>query len=148
MKNDEVSIVGGESLLGRELRDQLSETKFPARVKLLGADAEDAKVLSIQDGEPVVITELDAEILETSEVVFLTGSPLSSRKTLALILEATSKPVIIDLTGALEDQPNARVRVPNLEPEGYNVPADSIHVIAHPAAAVLAQIFRRIHRHH
>src|SRR3954451_23304506 len=101
MTNPEVSIVGGESLLGRELRDQLSETKFPASVKLLGADAEDAKVLSIQDGEPVVITELDAEILERTQIVFLTGTPLSSRKTLDLVIESEAKPAIIDLTGAL-----------------------------------------------
>jgi aspartate-semialdehyde dehydrogenase len=146
MQDHEVSIVGGESLLGRELRDQLSETKFPARVKLLGADEEGAKVLSIQDGEPVVITELDAEILERSQVVFLTGSPVSSHKALGLVLEAKSKPVIVDLTGTLEDQPNARLRAPSLEPEEYTVPEGSIHVIAHPAATVLAQILRRMHR--
>jgi aspartate-semialdehyde dehydrogenase len=148
MQNHDVCIVGGESLLGRELRDQLAETKFPAKVKLLGADEEGSKVLSIQDGEPVVITELDADILERSQVLFLTGSPLSSRKALGLVLEAESKPIIVDLTGALEDQPNARLRAPILEPEDYTVPADAIHIIAHPAATVLAQIFRRIHRHH
>jgi len=148
MPNSEVSIVGGESLLGRELRDQLSETKFPANVKLLGADMEDAKVLSIQDGEPVVITELDAEILERTRIVFLTGTPISSRKALDLVVESGSKPAIIDLTGALEDQPNARLRAPILEAENFAVPPGSIHVIAHPAATVLAQIFRRIHRHH
>src|SRR6185436_2718755 len=127
MPNSEVSIVGGESLLGRELRDQLSETKFPANVKLLGADEEDAKVLSIQDGEPVVITELDADILERSQIVFLTGTPLSSRKTLGLVLESKSKPHVIDLTGAIEDQPNARLRAPVLEPEDFSVPVDAIH---------------------
>src|SRR5258705_13494826 len=110
MHNHDVCIVGGESLLGRELRDQLTESKFPARVKLLGADEEGAKVLSIQDGEPVVITELDADMLERSQVLFLAGSPLSSRKALDLVLEATSRPLIIDLTGSLEDQPNARLR--------------------------------------
>ena len=148
MHNHDVCIVGGESLLGRELRDQLAETKFPARVKLIGADEEGAKVLSIQDGEPVVITELDADVLERCQVLFLAGSPLSSRKALDLVLEAKSKAVIIDLTGSLEVQPNARLRAPILEPEGYTIPADAIHVIAHPAATVLAQIFRRIHRHH
>ncbi|MEP6534447.1 MAG: Asd/ArgC dimerization domain-containing protein [Bryobacteraceae bacterium] len=148
MINHDVCIVGGESLLGRELRDQLAETKFPARVKLIGADEEGAKVLSIQDGEPVVITELDADVLERSRVVFLTGSPLSSRKAHGLVLESASKPEIIDLTGALEDQPNARLRAPILEAENYSVPAGAIHVIAHPAATMLAQIFRRIHRHY
>ena len=148
MHNHDVCIVGGESLLGRELRDQLTESKFRAKVKLIGADEEGAKVLSIQDGEPVVITELDADVLESSQVLFLAGSPLSSRKALDLVLEATSKPFIVDLTGSLEDQPNARLRAPVLESEGFAVPAESIHVIAHPAATVLAQIFRRIHRHH
>jgi aspartate-semialdehyde dehydrogenase len=141
-----VSIVGGESLLGRELREQLAEVKFPAKLKLIGADAENTKVLSIHEGEPVVLTELDADALEQSRMVLLAGTALSSEKALKLVRETASKPAIIDLTGALEDQPNARLRAPGLEPEGFTVPDDSIHVIAHPAAAVLAQILGRIQK--
>ena len=148
MPDQIVCIVGGESLLGRELREQLVEVKFPARLKLIGADAENTKVLSIHEGEPVVLTELDAEAVERSSMVFLAGTALSSNKALKLVEDTASKPAIIDLTGALEDQPNARLRAPELEPEAFAVPAGAIHVIAHPAAAVLAQILGRIQKHY
>lgn len=147
MPDQNVCIVGGESLLGRELRDQLAETRFSAKVKLIGADAEGVMVLSIQDGEPVVMTALDADALGQARIVFLAGTSLSSMKALEVLSAVKKKkPAIIDLTGALEDQPEARLRAPNLEPDDFAVPPGSIHVIAQPAAAVLALLFSRIHK--
>ena len=92
------------------------------------------------------MTELDVDALEQSRMVFLAGTALSSEKAAKLVGETAAKPAIIDLTGALEDRPNARLRAPALEAEGFTVPADSIHVIAHPAAVVIAQVLGRIQK--
>ena len=82
-------------------------------------------------------------------MAFLAGSLASSRK--ALRLNPADGPVLIDLTGALEDQPQARLRAPSAEPAGkagpLNERRDSVQVIAHPAAiaicVLLAALVRR-----
>jgi aspartate-semialdehyde dehydrogenase len=143
-----ISIVGSESLLGRELRDQVADRKLPGRVELIGSDEKAAGILSVQQDEAVVLTALDADRLQRSEIVFLAGSADSSRRALGMLAKKKKGPALIDLTGGLEDQPNARLRSPMTEPEGYTSPADAIHVIAHPAATVLTLILGRIQKRH
>jgi aspartate-semialdehyde dehydrogenase len=52
--------------------------------------------------------------------------------------------VLIDLLGALEEQPEARLRAPQVEPSGEPKPASPIKVIAHPAAIALAILLSRL----
>jgi aspartate-semialdehyde dehydrogenase len=138
-----ISIVGGESLLGRELRDLIAEQRLPIRLNLIGVD-ETAMTLAERDGEPVVITPLDEENLAGSEVVVLAGSRTSSRKALALSVKRAAGPVLIDMTYAMEDEPAARLRAPVVEPPKYEAPAGAVHVIAHPAAVALALLLSRL----
>jgi aspartate-semialdehyde dehydrogenase len=138
-----VAIVGGESLLGRELRDLIAEQHLPVRVKLIGVD-EGGLTLTEQDGEPVVITPLDEENLASSEVAVLAGSQASSRRALALAARHGGGPVLIDMTYAAEDEPAARLRAPVAEPPGFATPAGAVHVIAHPAAIALALFQTRL----
>jgi aspartate-semialdehyde dehydrogenase len=51
---------------------------------------------------------------------------------------------LIDLAGALEDQPNARLRAPNAEPAGNAATLTAINVIAHPAAIALATLLSQL----
>jgi hypothetical protein len=51
---------------------------------------------------------------------------------------------VIDLTEGLEDLPEARLRAPMLEPEGYAVNRDAVHTVAHPAAIAMAVLLRRV----
>jgi aspartate-semialdehyde dehydrogenase len=146
MKSASVSIIGGESLIGRELRDLFAETKSPLRVKLIGVDQE-AATLTEQAGEAVVITPLDLENLAGSQLAFLAGSPASSRKAVALAAKSHPSPVFVDLTCAMEDEPAARLRAPMVEPPGYKAPSGALHVIAHPAAITLALFLARLHGH-
>jgi len=44
----------------------------------------------------------------------------------------------VDLTGALEEQPQARLRAPMVEAESVAFTQEHIHLIAHPAAIALA----------
>jgi aspartate-semialdehyde dehydrogenase len=138
-----VSIVGGESLIGRELRDLIAEQRLPVRVNLIGVD-DGSMTLTEQAGEPVVITPLDEENLSRSELVILAGSKTSSAKALALAGARAGGPTLVDMTYAADQMPFARLRAPMVEPPDYSVPAGTVHVIAHPAAIVLALFLLRL----
>jgi aspartate-semialdehyde dehydrogenase len=148
MSKPYVAIVGGQSLAGREIRSLLSERHFSARVRLIGADPEEVGAVTEQDGEPVVVSSLDEDNLTGARVVFLAGSPETSRKAYDFFSRATPTPAAIDLTGGLEDFPNARLRAPFVEPEGYSVPEGVIHLVAHAGAIALAMLLTRLHAAH
>src|SRR5262249_15134792 len=92
--------------------------------------------------EGVAMTPLTAVSLEGAKAAFLAGSPSSSRRTLKL--NPPDGPVLIDLTGALDDQPHARLRAPSAEPPGLRPDPAPVRVIAHPAAIALAQLLPAI----
>lgn len=153
-----VAVVGADTMLGREIRQLLSETDPAPRIQLIAASAPDNEaVLSEQDEEPVVMVPLSAESLEHSRAAFLAGSAASARR--ALKLNPKDGPMLIDLTGALEEQPQARLRAPSCEPPAQPAPKhgpsskgspstdSAIQVIAHPAAIALASVLSHIARH-
>jgi aspartate-semialdehyde dehydrogenase len=136
-----VAMVGGETLLAKEVRELLSEDQPAPRVQLISAAADGSTLLSVEEDETAVLIPLSAESLEGASVAFLAGSQASSRR--ALKLNPTGGPVLIDLAGALEEHPHARLRAPSVEPvrSGSDSP---IHVIAHPAAIAIAAILSRL----
>jgi len=137
-----VALVGGDSLLARELQTLLEEGQPKPSIELIAASAaspaEKSTVLEISaDEEAMVLTPLTAQALDGLDVAILAGSPASSRR--ALKLNSSEGPALIDLTGALEDQPAARLRAPSLEiaPAMPNV---RVQVIAHPASIAIATL--------
>ena len=139
-----VAVVGGDTLLAREILELLGDAEPSPRVQLISAAADAATMVSADEDEAVVMTPLAAESLEDTSVAFLAGSPASSRRTLKV--NPPSGPVLIDLTGALEDQPNARLRAPSAEPQPVrSAPSATIHVIAHPGAIAVAMLLTRLH---
>jgi aspartate-semialdehyde dehydrogenase len=132
-----VAVVGGDTLLARELREVLAETKPAPRVELISGIAEP---LASEDDEPVVMVPLAAASFEGAKVAFLAGSHAASRKTLKI---ASKNTVLIDLTSALEEQPDARLRAPFTERStAKNLGA--VQVIAHPAAIAIAMFLTRL----
>lgn len=138
------AIVGSGSLLGREIRDLLSDV--PLQTKLIGADKDEAGTLTEESGEAVVMTELDEENLAGARVAFLAGSAESSHKALEILSRLKPGPVLIDLTYVLEDRPGAYLRAPMVEPGNYATPTAAEHVVAHPAAIVLALFLTRLNQ--
>jgi aspartate-semialdehyde dehydrogenase len=138
-----IALVGGSTLLGRELRDVLAYAQPDARVKLVAAEGEEAGMLTEQAGEPALITDLDVENLRGASAILLAASPDLSRKVLAMDLPG----VVIDLTYAAEDDPRVRLRAPMVEPSGFDSGA-TVHQIAHPAAITLALFFNYLHLRH
>jgi len=143
-RTETLALVGSESLMGREIRDLLSSNSLGQDLKLIAAASEEAGKLTEQGGEPAFLIALEKENLESAGVIFLAGSSDVSQKALDLAADAP----LIDLTHALEDQPQARLRAPMVEPAGYEVPADSIHVIANSAAVAITLVLNRLHREH
>ena len=139
-----VALLGGESLLGREIRDLVGDSGGTFELRLLAGDEEQSGILTRVGDEPSFVTALSAESLEDASVIILAGSAKSSRQALDLAAAETGT-AIIDLAGAAEELPDARLRAPLAEPE--DLPRDDstrIHVIAHPAAIALALFLRRL----
>ncbi len=128
MKHSVISIIGGESLLAQELRDQLKDRGYPVETKLLGTtDDEFTRIVSLKDGEAAVLPKLDAETLAESEVVFLTGNAESSSEAWEILARVPNKPFVVDLTASLDNA--------------------GVAPVPHPAASVLHSIFSRILKH-
>lgn len=136
------AIVGSGSLLGREVRDLLADINV--RTRLIGADPAEEGTLTEHEGEPVILTKLDEENLGDARVAFLAGSAESSRGALEIIGRLPHRPVLVDLTYTLDDRPGAFLRAPAVEPANYAVAGAAQHVIAHPAAIMLALFYSRL----
>lgn len=140
-KKQSVAIIGGDSLLARELRELL-EAEKNTRVQLISAAAEDAAVLTADDEEAVVMLPLSNESLEGTTIAYLAGTPASSRRTAKL--GAKGNRLLIDLTGALAEHPEAQLRAPSAEPKARTKAPSGVQVIAHPAAIALTMILTRL----
>ena len=115
-KRPVVALVGGESLLGREIRDLVGGTGGGFELRLMAGDEEQSGTLTRVGDEPALVTALSAESLEDARAIILAGSAESSRQALELAAAETGA-AIIDLTGAAEELPDARLRAPLAEPE-------------------------------
>ncbi len=143
-----VAIVGGESLIGGELRDLLATDSLGVRAKLIGSDPDQETVLTAQGDEAVVMTALDEGNLVSARVVFLAGSAESGRKAFQILKKLRSTALVVDLTHTFEDHPEASLRAPLAEPQDFVAPPGSLAVIAHSAASALALFFRLLHARH
>jgi len=139
---NQIALVGGESLLGSELRTALGRDVPGAKVKLVGSDTGGALITEV-DGEAVVMTSLDESTIADSQVVVLAGSSEASFKALELVKKAKQIPVLIDLSYALETQPGMRLRAPMAELTV--APAQKMMSVANPASIVLATFLRALH---
>jgi aspartate-semialdehyde dehydrogenase len=141
MNAPRIAIVGGESLIGREIRELLSSISPEPAIRLVSGEAESAQITRDDEGDAIVLEPMSAEALADVKAVILGGTPESSRR--ALELTAARRTPLIDLTGALEDHPDARLRAPAIE--GFEDHGrQNIHVIAHPAAVSLAIFYNRL----
>ena len=136
-----IALVGGDTLLAKEIREVLGASKPAPRVQLISASADGTVKLGAEDDEPIVMAPLTAESLTGAAVAFLAGSPASSRR--ALKVNPKGGPRLIDLAGGLEEQPEARLRAPSADPVPQH--SDSpVQIIAHPGAIAIAMFLGRV----
>jgi len=143
-----IAIAGASSLLGRELKDALSESTLAAANFVL-LDDEQAKGQLDQVGDEVTIVQgIEPDSFERVDFTFFAGSEDLTRRHWREALRAGS--TVLDLTGALDREPGVLVRAPWLGSDGHgqvSVTADIFTpavVPAHPAALALALLLERL----
>jgi aspartate-semialdehyde dehydrogenase len=154
-----IAIVGGESLLGKEVHELLESRKAPATLQLVAAiEVEDApkgvtsiltRGLTSGMDEPLVMASIELADLGVARVVILAGSKASSEKAYQKIRGAQPAPAVIDVSGGLEDLAEARLRAPMVEPPGFEAGLDAktaVQTIAHPAAIAIALLLTHLQK--
>jgi aspartate-semialdehyde dehydrogenase len=143
-----LAIVGAGTLKGKEVADVLNDRNFPSiDVKLLDDDEALGKLEAVGN-EVTFIQNVRTEQFQNIDFTFFASDAESTRKNLEKARKAGS--AIVDLSSALEDEPDAVVRSPwigrqlgqTLIPELQPGPA----VVAHPAAVVLALLLLRVQK--
>jgi aspartate-semialdehyde dehydrogenase len=108
-----VAIAGASSLLGKELKQWLNESDFPASDVRLVDEELVAGTLTESGGEPAIIETVAEDTFDRVRFAFFTGSPQFSKGHAA---EARrSGAVVIDLSGGLLADANARLWIPSLD---------------------------------
>jgi aspartate-semialdehyde dehydrogenase len=142
-----IALVGSDTLLGREIRDIVATSDSGITLRLVADTAEIEGALTRVGDEPAIVGGLTAESLDGARAVFLAGSADASHKALELLADEPDV-TIVDLTGAAEDRPEARLRAPLVESAEDSEEGEydsAVQVVAHPAAIALALFLRRLH---
>ncbi len=137
---DTIALVGGETLLGRELREVIGETELAANLRLVASADEESGTLTDVGGSAAFLAKLDPDALEDASVLLLAGSPESAKRT----LETDPRGLLIDLTYVAEDNPDARIRAPQVEPADFRPDTTGPQIVAHPAATAIAMVLGRL----
>lgn len=108
-----VAIAGASSLLGKEFKQCLEESSFPAAdVRLLDEEFL-AGTLTESGGEPALIETVSEDSFEHVRFAFFTGSREFSKRHAPEARRAGA--VVIDLSGGLGGEPGARSWTPALD---------------------------------
>jgi aspartate-semialdehyde dehydrogenase len=146
-----IGIVGASSLAGKELSDELGESSLAAADFVLLDDEDAVGQVTAAGDEISFIQQLDASSFERMDFVFFAGGAEVTKKHWQEARRAGAS--IVDLTYALEKEPDVLVRAPwvaealaektpNSGPEpDLKTPAV---VAAHPAAVMLALVAGRL----
>jgi aspartate-semialdehyde dehydrogenase len=138
-----IAIAGASSLLGRELKDALSESPLAtARVILL--DEESARGQLDQVGDEVTVVQaIEPDAFEQVDFTFFAGSEDQTRKHWRQALRSGS--TVLDLSGALDQETGVLVRAPWLGSETVTPDLFTPAVVpAHPAALSLGLLLDRL----
>jgi aspartate-semialdehyde dehydrogenase len=139
----EISLIGAETLMGRELIEVLDQRRPDISVKTFAASGEGN--FGEKGGEAVYLEPLNAGAVQSDFALLFAGTPTGAEKTYEIARQASNKPAIIDCTGLLESRPEARITAPLLQDS--NQPHNWLLVIAHPAATAIAMILGRLSRY-
>lgn len=134
MAKPKLAIVGGQTLLGREIRDQAVDFDVHA----MNTTDDEGKTLIRDTDELALMSPVDEKGIQAAAIVILAGDLESTAK-----VRKMRSHDLIDLTGLLEIDPLSRLRSPLSETPLGTKPAP-VEVIAHPAATMLALLLSSI----
>lgn len=138
-----IAIAGAATLLGKELKDALSESPLGASTFVL-LDEEDAEGQLDQVGDEITfVHSIGADAFEHMDFTFFCGSESLTRKHWHQALRSGS--TVLDLTGALDQENGVLVRAPRISHDAGSADLFTPAIVpAHPAAIVLALILERL----
>lgn len=148
-----IAIVGAASLRGKELNEVLAESSFGSSDFLLMDDEAALGQIEAVGDEPTFVQRIEPDSFERVDFAFFAGTEEITRKHWQAAQRAGAS--TIDLSGALEAEPNVLVRAPWVQDEllrdgsnGSSTRSPDLHtpatVSAHPAALALALLLLRI----
>jgi aspartate-semialdehyde dehydrogenase len=139
------AIVGAATLKGKEVAEMLNERNFPAIDVRLLDDDESIGQLEATGDEINFIQSVRAEQFTNMDFTFFAADAECTRQNWKRARDAGS--AIIDLSGALEDEPGATVRSIWVERERGQIWQPDLQpapcIVAHPAAVSLAILLLR-----
>ena len=143
-----VAIVGAGSLKGKEVAEVLGDRNFPsADIKLLDDDESLGQLETVGE-EITFIQTVRAEQFDHIDFPFFASAPECTRKNWKAARKAGS--AIVDLSYALEDEPDARLRSPWIERQVGQIQTPELQpapsVVAHPAAVITALLILRMQK--
>lgn len=138
-----IALVGAGTLLGHEIEEVIEARKTGFVISPFTASGEGN--FGEQEGEAVYLEPLEPGSLAGQHAVIVAGAEEGALKAFGLIKAAGGNPLLIDCTGFLDTQPEARIVAPLLGPPGPTL--DWLLVVAHPAASALALVLLRLARH-
>lgn len=133
-----IAIVGASTLLGKELKDAVSESTLAAASFSL-LDSDDALGQLDQVGDEITFVQaIEPGAFEHTDFTFFCGSEVLTRRHWQSALRAGS--AVIDLSSALDQEPGVLVRSPWLESGATPDLLTPAVVPAHPAAVAIGLI--------
>ena len=138
-----IAIAGASTLVGRELKEALSESPLAAASFVL-LDEDEVQGQLDQVGDEITIVQAIApDAFERVDFTFFCGTENLTRKHWREALRAGS--TVLDLSGALDQETGVVVRAPLLGSEAATVDLFTPAVVpAHPAALALALLLERL----
>jgi aspartate-semialdehyde dehydrogenase len=140
--DDTIALIGGETLLGREVREVFGESSLGSQLRLIASGEEESGTLTEIGGAAAFLAKLAPDAVEDAAIIVLAGTFESSKEALAI----DHSGVVVDLTGFIEDEPESQLRSPLAEPPDYRPDFTGPQVVAHPAATGVAMILATLHR--
>lgn len=138
-----IAIAGASTLVGRELKDILSDSPLAAANFALLDEEEGQGQLDQVGDEITFIQAIAADAFEHTDFTFFCGSEDLTRRHWTTALRAGS--TVLDLSGALDRETGVLVRAPWLGTEAAAVDLFTPAIVpAHPAALALALLLERL----
>jgi aspartate-semialdehyde dehydrogenase len=138
-----IALVGASTLLGKELKDALSESSLGAADFLLLDEEEGLGQLDQLGDEITFVQAIEPDAFERVDFTFFCGTENLTRKHWREALRAGS--TVLDLSGALDSETGVLVRSPWLEAQEVTADLFTPAVVpANPAALALALLMERV----
>ncbi len=138
----QIALVGGETLLGGELKQVFEAQLKSVFVNDYASTGEGS--FSESEGEAIYLDPLDSKAVGASRAVVTAGAAAGSLKAYSFAKEFKGKVAVIDCAGHLEQEPEAMVVSPI--PGETNPKGSWLFITAQPAAAAIAETLARLSR--